>query len=84
MTRPTVGEERQRALALEGEQTLGREQLAAPLEPRQQLALADQPDLAGLERQRAAAGVVRGLGVDHDRAPSTSGVGSESTSPRRR
>jgi hypothetical protein len=62
-----VGEERQRPLQLGGEQPLGREQLAAPLEPGQQLTEADHPDLADRERERAAVGVVGRLG-EHDHA----------------
>ena len=60
-----VGEERQRPLELAGEQPLGREQLPAPLEPGQQLAEADHPDLADRERERAAVGVVGRLGQHH-------------------
>ena len=60
-----AGEERQRPLELGGEQPLGREQLPAPLEPGQQLAEADHPDLAGRERERAAVGVVGRLGLHH-------------------
>ena len=59
-------QERQRTLELLGEQTLRRQQLAAPLEPGQQLALTDQPDLADGERERAAVGVERRLGVADD------------------
>ena len=62
-----VGQERQRPLQLAGEQPLGREQLAALLEPGQQLAEADHPDLADRERERAAVGVVGRLG-EHDHA----------------
>ena len=57
------GQERQRALELGGEQTLGGQQLAAALEPGEQLAHADQPDLADVERERAAVGVERRLRV---------------------
>ena len=60
-----VGQERQRPLQLAGEQPLGREQLPAPLEPGQQLAEADHPDLADRERERAAVGVVGRLGQHH-------------------
>ena len=61
-----AGQERQRPLQLGGEQPLGGEQLAAALEPGEQLAEADHPDLAGGQGERAAVGVVVGLGVDHD------------------
>ena len=64
-----VGEERQRPLQLAGEQPLGREQLPAPLEPGQQLAEADHPDLADREGERAAVGVVGRLGLDHHARP---------------
>ena len=61
-----LGQEGQAALELGGEQPLGREQLAAALEPGEQLAEADEADLAGGEGQGAAVGVVRGLRVqDH-------------------
>ncbi len=61
-----AGQERQGALELGGEQALRGEQPASPLEPGEQLALADEPDLAGGQRQRAAGGVEGGLGVrDH-------------------
>ena len=62
-----AGQERQRALQLAGEQALGGQQLAALLEPGQQLAEADHPDLADRQRERAAVGVVGGLG-EHDHA----------------
>ena len=62
-----AGQERQPALEREVEEALGREQLAAPLEPGEQLAEPDHPDVAGVERQAAAVGVVGGLGV-HDHA----------------
>ena len=52
-----TGEERQVALELGGEQALGGEQLAAPLEPGEQLAETDHADLAGGQRERAAVGV---------------------------
>ena len=67
VTSPTLrGQERQRALALVGEQALGRQQLAATLQPGEQLALADQPDLAHVERERPAVGVEGRLRVAHD------------------
>ena len=53
------GQERQRPLQLGGEQPLRREQLAAALEAGEELAEADHPDLARVERQGAAVGVVR-------------------------
>ena len=59
-------QERQRPLALLGEESLGGQQLAPPLEPGQQLALTDQPDLAHGERERAPVGVERRLGVADD------------------
>ena len=74
-----AGQERQRPLQLAGEQALGREQLAALLEPGQQLAEADHPDLAHGERERAAVGVVGRLGGTTTLAPSTSGVARLST-----
>ena len=61
-----AGQEGQRPLELGREQPLGGEQLAAALEPGEQLAEADHPDVAGVERDRAAVGVVRRLGVDDD------------------
>jgi hypothetical protein len=60
-----AGEERQRPLALLGEEPLGREQLATPLDAREQLAEPDHADVAGAQRERAAVGVERRLGVDH-------------------
>ena len=60
-----AGQERQRPLQLAGEQPLGGQQLAAPLEPGQQLAEADHPDLADRQRERAAVGVVGRLGQHH-------------------
>ncbi len=60
------GQERQPALALGGEQALRREQLATALDAGEQLAEPDHPDLAGVERQRAAVGVERRLGVHDD------------------
>ena len=59
-------QERQRALALLGEQSLGREQLAPSLEAGQQLTLTDEADLAHGERERAPVGVERRLGVTDD------------------
>ena len=59
-------QERQRALALLGEESLGGEQLAPSLEAGQQLALADEADLADGQRERAAVGVERRLGVTDD------------------
>ena len=53
-------------LELRREQPLGGQQLPASLEPGQQLAEADHADLAGVQRQGAAVGVVGRLGVDHD------------------
>ena len=50
MTRPTLpGRNGSGRLQLGGEQPLGGEQLAAPLEPGEQLAEADHPDVAGVE-----------------------------------
>ena len=60
------GQERQRPLQRGVEQPLGGQQLPAPLELGEQLAEADHPDLAGVERERAAVGVVGRLGVDDD------------------
>ena len=61
-----LGQERQAALELGGEQTLGCQQLAAAFEPGEQLAEADEADLAGVEGEGAAVGVVRRLGVHDD------------------
>ncbi len=59
-----AGEEGQRPLELGREQPLGGQQLPAALETGEQLAEPDHPDLAGLQRQGAAVGVERRLGVD--------------------
>ena len=59
-------QERQRPLAGGVEQALGGQQLAALLDPGQQLADADRPDLLGVERQRAARHVVLELRPDDD------------------
>ena len=75
MTRPTrAGQERQRRLQLGGEQPLGGQQLAAALEPGEQLAEADHPDLAGVPA-RACRGwrSSDGLAWTTTLAPSTSG-----------
>ena len=67
VTSPTLrGRNGSGRLQLLGEQSLGREQLAPPLEAGQQLTLADEPDLADGERERAAVGVERRLGVADD------------------
>ena len=82
MTRPTrAGQERQRRLQLGGEQPLGGEQLPAALEPGEQLAEPDHPDLAG-GQARACRGWRRttGLACTTTLAPSTSGGFSESKS----
>ena len=69
-------------LRLGGEEALGGQQLAAPLQPGEQLAQADHPDLAHLQRQGAAVGVDDGLACTTTLAPSTSGGLSESTRVR--
>ena len=61
-----AGQERQRSLAGRVEQALGRQQLAALLDPGQQLADADRADLLRLQRQRAARHVVLELRLDDD------------------
>ena len=67
VTRPTRGgQERERPLQRGVEEPLGGQQLSAPLELGEQLAEADHPDLAGVERERAAVGVVGRLGVHDD------------------
>ncbi len=59
-------QERERPLALRGEEPLGREQLAATLEAGEQLALTDESNLAHGQRESASVGVERRLGVAHD------------------
>ena len=61
-----AGQEGERSLELGGEQALGGEQLPAALEAGEQLAEADHPDLAGVEGDGAAVGVVGRLRVDDD------------------
>ena len=61
-----AGQERQGPFELGGEEALGGQQLTASLEPGQQLAQPDHPDLAGHQRQGAAVGVEGGLGVQDD------------------
>ena len=70
VTSPTRrGRNGQVALELGREQPLGGEQLAASLQPGEQLAEADHLDLAGIERERAAVGVEARPGVHHDAGP---------------
>ena len=66
-TRPDpAGEEGQRALAVAVEQALLGEVALEVLEPGEQLADPDRPDLPGVEHQRAALGPERRLGLEHD------------------
>ncbi len=66
VTSPTVrGRKGSGFLQLGGEQPLGGHQRLEPLQPGQQLAHADRPDLERLEAQGAAAGVELRLGVQH-------------------
>ena len=58
--------ERDRSLQLRRKQALGGQQLAPPLKQGQQLALANQPQLAHPQRQARPSRIEVGFGMDHD------------------
>ena len=77
-------QERQRLLAVRREQPLRRQRPLQPLQPGQQFADPDRPDLHGAQRQLPARRVPLGLGVHHHPRALADHVGDLARTPARK